>query len=73
MTKQDRPDRKDFVDPSTVSAIGLFAIQSAFKAIFAWVGLEAFKAGWEKVKNWGRKHERPVDEGIPQEESGKET
>lgn len=49
-------NKKDFIPPDTIIAIGLFATQSFFKAIFGWIGLETFKTIWRKISLWWQKN-----------------
>jgi hypothetical protein len=47
--------KKDFIPPDTIVAISLFAVQSIFKAILGWIGLETFKNIWRKINLWWQK------------------
>lgn len=61
-------DKKNFIDPVTVSAVGVFTFKALAQGIIGWIGVSIFKKCWTRFKEWyGRSSQR-----IPEEESSKE-
>lgn len=59
--------KKDFIDPATLSAVGVFTFKAAAQAIIGWLGLEAFRAYRRRFRRWWK--DGRSDSKVSSEES----
>lgn len=66
-------NRKDFVDPATAGAIGIFAVKAIAQGILAWIAGRVFAKCWVWVKQLWQRREDDSTEEVLAKEPGEKT
>jgi hypothetical protein len=69
---ENKKRKKNFIDPALAYGLGAFTAKAIIQSVVGWMGLEFFKAGLKKTKEWCC-HGKSDHQGISKEEPSEKT